>query len=51
MATVHDIKDAAVEQIRLNDIGDDSLEEGLAILLSSLREEARRAGRRRCIPR
>jgi hypothetical protein len=41
MATVNEIKNAAVDQTGLNDFGDDSFEEGLAILLSSLREEAR----------
>jgi len=41
MATVHDLKDAAIEQTGLNDFGDDSFEEGMAILLSSLREEGR----------
>ena len=41
MATVNEIKDAAVEQAGLNQFGDDSFEEGLAILLASLRDEAR----------
>ena len=41
MATLNEIKDAAVAQTGLNQFGDDSFEEGLAILLTSLREEAR----------
>ena len=41
MATPSTIKDAAVEQTGLKEFGDDSFEEGLAILLTSLRDEAR----------
>ena len=41
MATVNEIKDAAVERTGLNRFGDDSFEEGLSILLTSLRDEAR----------
>ncbi|MED5814883.1 sulfotransferase [Mycolicibacterium sp. 050232] len=41
MPTVADIKAKAVEQTGLRDFGDDSFEEGLAILLSSLDTEAR----------
>ncbi|WKG01067.1 sulfotransferase [Mycolicibacterium sp. HK-90] len=41
MPTVEDIKAAAVEQTGLTDFGDDSFEEGLAILLSALDAEAR----------
>lgn len=41
MATLNEIKDAAVTQTGLNDFGDDSFQEGLAILLTSLGEEAR----------
>ena len=41
MATLNTIKDAAVERTGLNQFGDDSFEEGLAILLTSLRDEAR----------
>ena len=40
MTTLNTIKDAAVERTGLNQFGDDSFEEGLAILLTSLREEA-----------
>ena len=40
MATLNTIKDAAVGRTGLNQFGDDSFEEGLAILLTSLREEA-----------
>ncbi|MUL85396.1 MULTISPECIES: sulfotransferase [unclassified Mycolicibacterium] len=45
MPTVTDIKAKAVEQTGLTDFGDDSFEEGLAILLSSLDSEARLNGR------
>ena len=41
MATIDEIKRAAVEQTGLDDFGDDSFEEGLTLLLSSLGEEAR----------
>ncbi|GAA2430880.1 sulfotransferase [Actinomadura vinacea] len=41
MATVDDVMKAAVTQTGLDDFGDDSFREGLAILLSSLRDEAR----------
>jgi hypothetical protein len=41
MTTVNKIKNAAVEQTGLNNFGGDSFEEGLAILLTSLRDEAR----------
>jgi hypothetical protein len=41
MVSVGEITRAAVEQTGLDDFGDDSFEEGLAILLSSLRDEAR----------
>jgi hypothetical protein len=40
MATVNEIKYAVATQTGLNNFGDDSFEEGLAILLTSLREEA-----------
>ena len=41
MATLNEIKDAAVERTGLDQFGDDSFEEGLAILVASLRDEAR----------
>jgi Sulfotransferase family len=41
MATLNTVKDAAVERTGLSRFGDDSFEEGLAILLTSLRDEAR----------
>ena len=41
MTTLNTIKDAAAERTGLNKFGDDSFEEGLAILLNSLRDEAR----------
>jgi hypothetical protein len=41
MASLNDIQDAAVAQTGLDDFGDDSYCEGLEILLSSLRDEAR----------
>ncbi len=41
MATVNTIKDAAVERTGLDEFGDDSFEDGLAVLLTSLRDEAR----------
>jgi hypothetical protein len=41
MATLKDIQDAAVAQIGLDDFGDDTYREGLEILLTSLRDEAR----------
>jgi hypothetical protein len=39
--SINDIQDAAVAQTGLDDFGDDSYREGLEILLSSLRDEAR----------
>ena len=41
MTTVNKIKNAAVEQTGLNNFGDDSFEEGLTMLLTSLSYEAR----------
>jgi hypothetical protein len=41
MPSVNDIKKAATDQTGLSDFGDESFEEGLSILLSSLRDEAR----------
>jgi hypothetical protein len=41
VAFLNDIQDAAVAQTGLDDFGDDSYREGLEILLSSLRDEAR----------
>jgi Sulfotransferase family len=41
MVTVNEIKNAAIQQTGLADFGDDSFEKGLAILLSSLSDEAR----------
>jgi hypothetical protein len=40
MVSVNDIKHAASEQTGLTDFGDDTFEEGLSILLASLRDEA-----------
>ena len=40
MTILNTIKDAAVERTGLHQFGDDSFEEGLSILLTSLREEA-----------
>ena len=41
MASLNDIQDAAIAQTGLDDFGDDSYREGLEILLTSLRDEAR----------
>jgi hypothetical protein len=41
MANVDELKDRAVQQTGLTDFGADSFEEGLAILLKSLEDEAR----------
>ena len=41
MTTLNTIKDAAVERTGLKRFGDDSFEEELSILLTSLRDEAR----------
>jgi len=41
MPTVDDLETAAVSQTGLTDFGDDTFREGLAILLGSLRDEAR----------
>ncbi|OBB80570.1 sulfotransferase family protein [Mycolicibacterium peregrinum] len=41
MPTVTDLKASAIEQTGLTDFGDDSFEEGLAILVASLETEAR----------
>lgn len=41
MASLNDIRDAAVANTGLDDCGDDSYREGLEILLASLRDEAR----------
>jgi hypothetical protein len=41
MPSVNEIENAAVEQTGLNDFGPDSYRDGLAVLLASLRDEAR----------